>query len=88
MYKFLFLQKKFSPDTRINWNHTGINYVLVSKWTMEKERTKCIKIAGIEDKRQFTADFACAMSGEFLPVQLIYQGKIKACLPKVKFQDG
>jgi len=36
---------------------------------MEKEGTKCIKIAGIDDKRQFTAVFAGGMSGEFLPVQ-------------------
>ena len=53
---------------------------------MEKEGTKQIEIADIEDKRQFTAVFAGAMSGEFLPFQLIYQGKTKACLPKVNFQ--
>lgn len=55
---------------------------------MEKEGTKRIEITGIEDKRQFTAVFAGAMSGEFLPVQLIYQGKTKACLPKAKFPNG
>ena len=80
--------EEIPPDLIINWDHTGINYVPISKWTMEKEGTKRIEIAGVDDKRQFTAVFAGAMSGEFLPVQLIYQGKTKACLPKVKFPDG
>ena len=55
---------------------------------MEKVGTKRIEIAGVDNKRQFTAVFTGAMSGEFLPVQLIYQGKTKACLPKVKLPDG
>ena len=72
-------------DLIINWDHTGTNYVPVSKWTMEKEGTKRIEIAGIEDKRQFTAVYASVMSGEFLQVQLTYQGKTKAYL---QFSDG
>ena len=80
--------EEIPPDLIINWDHTGINYVPVSKWTMEKEGTERIEITGIDDKRQFTAVFAGGMSGEFLPVQLIYQGKINVCLPKVKFPDG
>ena len=62
--------EEIPPDLIIHWDHTGINYVPVSKWTMEKEGTKHVEITGIEDKRQFTAVFAGAMSGEFLPVQL------------------
>ena len=38
------------PDLIINWDHTGINYVPVSKWTMEKKGTKRIEIAGIDEK--------------------------------------
>ena len=62
--------EEIPPDLIMNWDHTEINYVPVFKWTMEKEGTKCIEIAGIGDKSQFTTVFAGAMSGEFLPVQL------------------
>ena len=37
------------------------------------------------DKRQITAVFCGAMSGEFLPLQIIYQGKTPACLPHQTF---
>ncbi len=38
----------------INWDHTGIHYVPVSSWTMAKEGSKRVEIAGIDDKRQIT----------------------------------
>ena len=53
-----------------------------SQWTMEKRGTKHVEIAGIEDKCQITAVFACTMSSKFLPKQLIYKGTIRKCLPK------
>ena len=71
-----------------NWDHTGIHYVPVSNWTLEKEGAKRIVIAGLDDKRQTTAIFAGNMVGEFLSPQLIYKGKTKACLPSVKFPKG
>ena len=37
---------------------------------------------------QITAVFCGTMDGEFLPPQLIYQGKTKACLPKHLFSSG
>ncbi len=69
----------------INWDQTGIHYVPVSNWTMAKEGSKRVEIAGIDDKRQITAVFAGTMAGEFLPPQLIYQGKTAKCLPLVEF---
>ena len=45
----------------INWDHTGIYYVLVSKWTMEKKGSTPVPIAGVDDKRQLTAILACSM---------------------------
>ena len=50
---------------------------------MEKCGTKRIEIAAINDKRQLTAVFGCTLTGDFLPPQLIYQGKTKRCLPSV-----
>ena len=69
----------------INWDQTGINYVPVSSWTMAKEGSKRVEIAGIDDKRQITAVFGGTMAGEFLPPQIIYQGKTSKYLPSVDF---
>ena len=49
-----------------NWDHTRIHYVPKSNWTMAKEGSKHIEIAGAEDKRQITAVFANTMVGDFL----------------------
>ena len=76
------------PQLIINWDHTGINYVPVSSWTMEAPGTKRVEIIGKDDKRQLTAVLGCSMSGDFLPPQLIYQGKTKKCLPHFKFSDN
>ena len=56
----------------INWDHTGINYVPVSNWTMATEGLKQIKVAGLGDKRQLTAVFGASLAGDFLPPQIIY----------------
>lgn len=50
----------------VNWDQTGIHYVPVSSWTMEKEGSKRVEIAGIDDKRQITAVFAGTLIGDFL----------------------
>ena len=52
---------------------------------MEKERSKRVEIAGINDKRQITAVFAWSLIGDFLPVQLVYKGTTTKCLPSVSF---
>ena len=65
----------------INWDQTGIHYVPVSSWTMDKEGSKRIEIVAADDKRQLTAVFAGSMTGDFLPPQLVYKGKTQRCLP-------
>ena len=75
-------------DLVINWDHTGLHYVPVSNWTMAKEGSKRVEIVGIEDKRQITAVFGGTMTGDFLPPQIIYQGKTPKCLPKVVFPES
>lgn len=79
--------EEIPPDLIINWDQTGINYVPVDSWTMEKEGARRVELAGKDDKRQLTAVFAGSMTGEFLPPQLIYQGKTHRCIPKVEFPD-
>ena len=69
----------------INFDQTGIHYVPVSDWTMAEEGAKRVELVGKDDKRQLTAVFAGSMSGEFLPPQLVYQGKTTRCLPHYDF---
>ena len=71
----------------INWDHTGINYVPVSNWTMATEGSKRIEVGGLGDKRQLTAVFAASLAGDFLPAQIIYAGKTSRCLPTTKFPE-
>ena len=72
----------------INWDQTGINYVPLSAWTLEHEGAKRVEMIGKDDKRQLTAVFACSLSGDFLPIHMVYQGKIIKCLPKFQFPDN
>lgn len=72
-------------DLIINWDQTGINYVPVGSWTMEREGAKRVEIAGVDDKRQITAVFAGSLTGDFLPPQLVYKGTTPRCLPAVSF---
>ena len=57
----------------INWDQTGIHYVPVGLWTMEKEGSTRVEIVGVDDKHQIAADFAGSLTGDFLPTQLIYK---------------
>ena len=70
-----------------NWDQTGISIVPGSTWTMELKGSKRVEITGISDKRQVTAVFCGTLAGDFLPPQLIYQGKTSACLPRHKFPN-
>ena len=63
----------------------AIQYVPASNWTMTKQGAKKVEIVRISGKRQITAVFEGTLSGTFLPPQIIYKGKTKACLPNVTF---
>ena len=69
------------PELVINFDQTALNYVPIPDWTMEKEGTTQVEIIAKDDKRQLTAVFAGSATGEFLPLQLIYEGKTDRCLP-------
>jgi hypothetical protein len=70
----------------INWDQTGIHYVPVSQWTVDKEGSKRIEIVAADDKQHLTAVFPGTMVGDFLPPQLVYKSKTPRRLPvAVKF---
>lgn len=72
----------------INFHHTGIKYVPMSSWTLEKEGSERAAIAGKDDKQQITAVIGCSISGDVLPLQLIHEGETSQCLPSYNFQRG
>lgn len=77
------------PDKLIlNWDQTGIQLVPTGEWTMHRAGAKVIHISNCDDKRQITAVLAASLTGEYLAPQLIFQGKMNRCHPKVAFAQG
>ena len=69
----------------LNWDQTGVKLVPSSGWTMEKQGAKRVELSGANNKQQITAVFCGSMTGEFLPLQVIYQGKTPRCHPRFRF---
>ena len=84
-YKSLLEWHSMPKDLVINFDQTPLPYVCASKHTLEKQGTKSVPLVGKGKCKQITGTFAISQSGEFLPMQLIYEGKTKRCLPPIKF---
>ena len=69
----------------VNIDQTPLSYVSPGKYTFSLKGSKTVPINGVDDKRQITATFGVSSDGNFLPMQLIYSGKTKRCLPKYNF---
>ena len=69
----------------VNLDQKPLSYVSPGKYTFDVKGIKTVPIKGINYKRQITATIAISSSGEFLPIQLIYEGKKTRCLPKYAF---
>ena len=77
------------PDLVLNADQTPSSYISVGKSTMTKRGEKSVPIKGITDKRNITLTFVVSLSGEFLPIQIIYAGKTTASQPRgFKFPKG
>ena len=70
------------PELVLNADHTPSSYVSVGRMTMAEKNSKSVPIKGLTDKRNITLTFVISLAGEFLPMQVIYQGKTKASLPR------
>ena len=44
------VMESIPPELIINCDQTGIKYVPVLCWTLEKKDSKCVEIAGVDDK--------------------------------------
>ena len=69
--------EEIPPQLILNWDQTGIHLVPASSWTMDKRGSKQVEIKGVNDKRQITAVFCGSLTGDFLPIQVIYRIKEK-----------
>ena len=78
--KAIAMMEEVPSSMILNWDHTGLKYVPVSSWTIAKQGSKKVSIAGVDDKRQITGVFTITLDGQFLPPQLIYQDTTSACL--------
>ena len=56
---------------------------------MALEGSRRVEVTGpLADKRQISATFAVTLSGAFLPMQLLYQGKTNHCHSNFAFPEG
>ena len=72
-------------DLVIKLDQTLLSYVSLGKYTFNSKGAKNVPIKSVDDKRQITATFTISATNDFLPMQLIYPGKTKKCLPNFQF---
>ena len=77
--------EEIPPELILNRDQTGIKIVPSSTWTMEQQGAKRVETIGANDKRLITAVFCGSLTGDFLPIQVIYQGKTTRCHPRYEF---
>ena len=70
------------PDELIlNLDQTSPKFVAANMVTMAEKGLKQVSIAGGTNKRCITLTVTKSMSGQLLPLQVIYKGKMERCLP-------
>ena len=78
-------EHKIPSSMVINLDQTPSKFVPGCNKTLAKKGCKSVPIAGSTDKCMITATFSITLTGEFLPIQLIYGGKTTKCIPAVSF---
>ena len=73
------------PEMVINLDQTPLSYINCGKYSFASKNTNNVAVKGVDDKRQITGTFAISLTGDFLPIQLIYASKTKRSLPKFDF---
>ena len=69
-------------DLIINFDQTPLPYVVTGNSTLNEKGDKSVPLQRKGKKKQITRTFAVSMTGDFLPMQLIYEGKTPRFLPK------
>ena len=76
-------EHKIQKEMILNYDQTGLGFTVSNKSTFTGKVVHSVPIANVDDKRQITATFCVNIVGDFLPVQLIYEGVTDKCHPKV-----
>ena len=80
---------KIPSELILNSDQTPSSYISVDKVTMARKGFTSVAIKGVTDKRNITLTFIISLSGQFLPLQIIYGGKTTASHPRgFKFSEG
>ena len=77
-----------SSSMILNLDQTPCKLVQSSRYTMAKKGSTNVEIVGSGDKRSITATCVVSLSGSFLPMQLIYDGKTERSIPRVDFPSS
>ena len=72
----------------LNLDQTSSKFVPSSNTTLAPRGTKSIPINGSSGKRAITVTFTISHDGDFLPMQLIYQGTTVQSLPRFDFPNS
>ena len=72
----------------LNLDQTPSKFVPSSNTTLAPRGTKSIPVTGSSDKRAITATFTISHDGDFLPMQLIFQGTTVQSLPRFDFPNS
>ena len=56
----------------MNFKQTPLSYISLCKYNVDLKDLKTGPTKSVDEKRLVTATFAISMSGEFLPIQVIY----------------
>ena len=71
----------------ININQTPLKYAPVSSRKMAAQNSKHVHVAEFTYKQAIAGTFDITLSANFLPMQLIYDGKTAQSFPKFKFLE-
>ena len=75
------------PELVINTDQTPLRFYLAPTHILTKKGEASVPITNSSDYRQITGAFGISMAEEFLPIQLIYQGKTNKCHPNYNFPN-
>ena len=78
-------EHKIPSSMIISLDQTPSKFVPGCNKTLAKKGCKSVPIAGSADKGMVFATFSITLTGEFLPIQLIYGGKTNKSIPAVCF---
>ena len=76
------------PSLILNFDQTPLKFAPVASRTLSAKGSKHVAITGSSFEQTITATFGTACENKFLPMQLIFGGKMERIIPRVKFPNS